>query len=67
MRRLNNGERRSRISNAWRAASVPLISDRGAMFHSDEEPEVRHRAVALMQITKILGSEENLGAQKKVE
>jgi hypothetical protein len=33
------------ISNAWRAAFVPLIADRDAMFHSDEEPEIRRRRI----------------------
>jgi hypothetical protein len=32
-------------SKAWRAAFVPLISDRDAMFHSDEEPGVRRRRI----------------------
>jgi hypothetical protein len=41
MRRISIGERRSHISNAWRAAFVPVISDRDAAFHSGEEPEVR--------------------------
>ena len=39
MRRIRIGERRSHISNAWRAAFVPLIRD--VTFHSDEEPEER--------------------------
>jgi hypothetical protein len=45
MRRINTGERRSHISKAWRVAFVPLISDRDAMFHSGEEPEVRRRRI----------------------
>ena len=39
VRRISIGERRSHISNAWRAAFVPLIRD--VTFHSDEEPEER--------------------------
>jgi hypothetical protein len=45
MRRINTGERRSHTSKAWRATFVPLIPDRDAMFHSDEEPEVRLRRI----------------------
>ncbi len=41
MRRVSTGERRPQFFKAWQVFSFRWTSHRDAMFHPDEEPEVR--------------------------